>query len=274
MFSKNVHLKKPLKLSAWRKIAIGSWPKIGDPSVYGMIEFDVEPALAYIEKLKSENQVRITLTHFIAAAVGKTIGKNPQINCILRWGRLYPRETVDLFFQVASDTKGEDLSGTLIRNADQKSVVEIAREMEAKVTEIRVKKDPGYRKMKNLFSIVPGILAGPILGFSRFLMYGLNLWSPLLGAPRDSFGSCMITNIGSLGLDIAWAPLVPYSHVPFLIAVSAVREEPVVKDGKVTVGKRLTFGVTVDHRVIDGVHASYMARTVREIFENPSILGR
>ena len=32
----------------------------------------------------------------------------------------------------------------------------------------------------------------------------------------------MITNIGSIGLDQAYVPLVPYSRVPILIALGAV----------------------------------------------------
>src|SRR5262249_21267720 len=97
----------------------------------------------------------------------------------------------------------------------------------------------------------------------------LNIWTPLLGTPRDPFGSIMITNIGSLGLDMAFAPLVPYSRVPMLIALGAVREEPVVRGGQITVGKMIRLCSTFDHRVIDGVHAANMVRTAKAIFANP-----
>src|SRR5271168_4867669 len=107
LFSKNVQLGKALKLSSWRKIAIGSWRDAGDPSVYGILEFDVGPVLKHIEKLRADTGVRITLSHFIGKVLAVTFAKHPEINCILRFGRLYPRRTVDIFFQVASDPNGK-----------------------------------------------------------------------------------------------------------------------------------------------------------------------
>ena len=42
-------------------------------------------------------------------------------------------------------------------------------------------------------------------------MYTFNLDLSGLGMPRDAFGGVTITNVGSLGLDIAYVPLVPYT---------------------------------------------------------------
>ncbi len=79
----------------------------------------------------------------------------------------------------------------------------------------------------------------------------------------------MVTNIGSLGLDTAYAPLVPYSRVPIVIAVGAVKEEPVVDDGRLAIGKVMRLHATFDHRIIDGFHASVMSRVMREWMEDP-----
>ena len=65
----------------------------------------------------------------------------------------------------------------------------------------------------------------------------LNLDLRWAGIPSDPFGSVMITNVGSLGLDTAYVPLVPYSHVPILLALGAVKDSAVVEDGKVVAGK-------------------------------------
>src|SRR4029079_7524857 len=109
----------------------------------------------------------------------------------------------------------------------------------------------------------------PLLSLSGFVSYTLNLWTPLHGTPRDPFGSVMITNIGSLGLEVAFAPLVPYSRVPLVIAVGALRERPAVVDHHVTVARVITLCMTVDHRRFDGVQVGRMAKTVQEMFANP-----
>lgn len=267
--TKNVDLGSPLKTSSWRKVAIGTWKTAGDPSVYGFVDVDIAPALALIEKLRNQSGTRITLTHFVGKVVAEVLRRHPDINCILRFGRLYPRKNIDIFFQVASDSTGEDLSGMTVRNADQKSIIAIAQEMEERIRLIKQKKDHSFTKMKNTMGLLPGIFSQYILGFAGFLMYTLNLWSPLLGSPQDPFGSVMVTNIGSLGLDMAFAPLVPYSRVPLLITVGAVRETPIVRDNKVEAAKLLRLCATFDHRLIDGVHASHMVNTFRVVFQNP-----
>ncbi len=90
-----------------------------------------------------------------------------------------------------------------------------------------------------------------------------------MGVPKDSFGSIMLTNVGSLGLDEAFAPLVPYSRIPILIAAGSVQDKAVVRDGKIVVGKVIKLCATFDHRVIDGVHASHLSKSLKQIFANP-----
>jgi pyruvate dehydrogenase E2 component (dihydrolipoamide acetyltransferase) len=269
LLTRNVPLGKPLRNSPWRKIAIGTWQKIGDPSVYGTLEFDATKMLAYVKKIQASSQEKITITHFIGKAVGTTFAQHPALNCVLRWGRLYPRKTVDVFFQVASDNRGEDLSGCVIREADKKSIPEICREMNDHIHTIRQKGDPAFKKSKNTIKFIPGIFVGTLLNFLGFMLYTLNIWSPLLGSPRDSFGTVMVTNVGSLGLDMAFAPLVPYSRVAALLAVGAVQDRPIVRDGQIVIAPVLRIGVTVDHRLIDGMHGSQMFKTISAIFQDP-----
>ncbi len=269
MFKRNIPLGPPLRLSSWRKVAIGTWRSAGDPSVYGIADLQARPAIDYLEKIKDRTGVRVTLTHFAGRAVAEVLSRHHEINAILRWGRLYPRKSVDIFFQVASDGKGRDLSGTTIREADKKSIEAIGREMQERIDRIRTQGDPEFKQMKGLFGMLPGFLAGPLLSISGFIMYSLNLWSPLMGAPRDPFGSAMITNIGSLGLETAFAPLVPYSRVPLLISMGAVVDKPVVQDGKVVAAPVVRLCVTFDHRLVDGVHAAKMYKTLEAIFRDP-----
>lgn len=268
-FRKNVDLGAPLKLTPFRKIAIGTWRSAGDPSVYGIMQYDVRPALEYLEKLRERTGEKLTLTHFVGKSVSHILKQHPELNSILRFGRLYPRRSIDIFFQVASDTKGDDLSGTTIRNADQKSIQEIARELQGSARTIREKGDPAFKKMKQSLKLLPGWLSWWVIQFTAFVQYTLNLWSPIFGTPPDPFGSIMITSIGPLGLEFALAPLVPYSRVPCVLTVGAIHDAPVVHQGKLEVAPVIQLGITFDHRLIDGVHAAKMASLLKRIFSNP-----
>lgn len=269
LLRKNIDLLPAKRVSAWRKVAIGTWNSIGDPSVYGFMDIPIEKALDFIERKSKQTGARITLTHFVGKAVGEIIRQNPSINCILRFGRLYPRKDIDIFFQVATDQSGHDLSGMLIRKIDQKSIQDVAEEANRTVKNIRTGTDQTYQKSKALIGRFPGFFARYFLSLSGFIMYTLNLWSPLLGAPRDPFGGAMITNIGSLGLETAFGPLVPYSRVPFLMVLGNHQDKPVVRDGQIVIAKMLRISVTFDHRLIDGMHGSKMVQLLNQIFEDP-----
>src|SRR5512138_915468 len=104
-----------------------------------------------------------------------------------------------------------------------------------------------------------------------FLCYTLNLDLRRFGVASDPFGSLMITNIGSLGLDTAYAPLVPFSRVPLLFAIGETRDEVLVENGRPVVGKIMKVNATMDHRVIDGFHAARIAKVLREWMENPDV---
>jgi pyruvate dehydrogenase E2 component (dihydrolipoamide acetyltransferase) len=215
--------------------------------------------------------VKVTLTHYVGWAIARCIAEHPAINCVQRWGKLYPRQDVDIFFQIATDPSGKDLSGTVIRNADQKTPVDLAKELEGKSKSVRTQGDRDYAQMKGTIGMLPGWAVGPFLTLGSYLLYGLNLWGKWIGSPRDSFGSVMVTSIGSLGLDMAFAPLVPYSRCPMVIAVSAAKKEAVVReDGKIEAATVLRLCTTFDHRLIDGVHAAQMTKTLKVIFSNPS----
>jgi pyruvate/2-oxoglutarate dehydrogenase complex dihydrolipoamide acyltransferase (E2) component len=259
---------QPLALSSWRKIALGTWHGGGDPSVYGTLELNaariVEGRRRYAERTGKKPP---TVTAIVAAATAAVLKQYPQLNGLIRWGRIYLRSSVTLFVQAAVDDEGRELSGVSIRDAERKSLEELVDEMAAKVAAIREDRDPNFKKVKGQFRLLPAALVRPLLNFVSFLLYTLNLDLSSLGMARDMFGSVMITSIGTLGLDQAFAPLVPYSRVPLLLAVGAVRDAPVVVDGQLAVAPVFKICATFDHRFIDGLYAAKMAKTLRRLLE-------
>ncbi len=271
MISKNIAKIKKVRMSPWRKISLGTWRVSGDSSVYGMVELDAGPALAMVREYNDRGE-KLTLTHLAAKAVAKTIQENPVINRVVRWGQLWQREDVDVFLHVAVDEEGEDLTGIVLRGLDKKPLAEAMAEVNQRARRLRAEGDPHFNKIKSVVGFVPTMLLRYVLDGIGFVLFNLNLWSPALNVERDPFGSVMVTSIGSLGAEFAFTPIPYYSRVPLIVAVGAARPGAVVDEatGQLRVGQRIKFGVTFDHRVIDGVHASKMAKSFRRHFENPA----
>ena len=268
----NLDLVPKKDVSSFRKIAIGTWRTAYDPSVYGTMELRMDEAMRYIAEFRARTGRRLTVSHLLAKASAIALRDCPDANSILRWNRVYLRKNIGIFFQVVMTDEGEgktDLSGATLYDVEDKTLVQILDEFEEKVDKVRKRQDPALEKTRGLFLSIPYLMLNFVLRVISFLSYTLNLDLRALGIPKDPFGSLMITNIGTLGLDTAYVPLVPYSRVPILLAAGAVKEEPIVVDGKVTVGKVMRVNATFDHRFIDGFHAAVMSRTLRRYIEHP-----
>jgi pyruvate dehydrogenase E2 component (dihydrolipoyllysine-residue acetyltransferase) len=79
-----------------------------------------------------------------------------------------------------------------------------------------------------------------------------------------------ISNMGMLGVEHFAAVIVPPQAA--ILAVSAVKDKPVVRNGQLTVGKTMMLTVACDHRVIDGVVGARFLNEVKRFLENPASL--
>jgi len=268
----NLDLVKKTDLSSFRRIAIGTWRTAYDPSVYGTMEIRMDEATRYIAEFRRKTGRRLTVSHLMAKAAAVALKECPDANAIMRWNRIYLRKRIGVFFQVVMEDEGADkvdLSGATLHDVEGKTLLEICDEFESKVSAVKARKDPALEKTRKSFLNIPFFLLNGVLKVMSFLSYTLNLDLRRFGIPSDPFGSIMITNVGSLGLDVAYVPLVPYSRVPILLAVGAVKDRAVVDDGKLRPGKIMTVNATFDHRIIDGFHAAVMSRILRKYLENP-----
>lgn len=274
-----VELEKVTDTSPFRKIAMGTWKVAKDPSVYSILEVDMGPVLELLPEYIKKHDVKITPAHLVGKAVAYCMKRRPEINGLIRGSRIYLRKEVALFYQVNIPGKAEGpngdkvkkatLAGAVVRGAENMSVAEIAQDLQDRASKVKEGKDQEMKKNLNTFKYLPWWAAKYYLDFASFLIYGLNLNLSWLGIPKDPFGSVMITNVGGMGIDVALAPLCPYTRVPLLLATGALTEKPWVVDGKVEVRPVMPIGVTFDHRMIDGVHAAVMARDFKMCFAEP-----
>jgi pyruvate/2-oxoglutarate dehydrogenase complex dihydrolipoamide acyltransferase (E2) component len=248
-------------------MAVHAWDPPSDPTVCGDVDLDVTEALEVVRELRERTSVKVTITHLVGRAVALAIREKPEINAIVRFGRLYQRDTIDIFFQVAFEG-GKNLAGHKVDRADEKPVVAIARELTEGVGQVREGRSESGRASKR-FSRVPPMLMPLLVKASTFVTYDLGLDLSRVGVPFDAFGSAMVTNVGSFGLTGGFAPLLPFSRCPLLILVGEVQQRAVVRDGTVVARPVLPVGVTFDHRLMDGFQAGVLAKRFREVMESP-----
>jgi pyruvate dehydrogenase E2 component (dihydrolipoamide acetyltransferase) len=86
--------------------------------------------------------------------------------------------------------------------------------------------------------------------------------------PEQMEGSTFtISNLGMFGIEEFTAIINPPNAC--ILAVGAIRDVPVVKNGEVVPGKRMKVTLSSDHRVVDGAKAADFLNTLRQMLENP-----
>ena len=80
-------------------------------------------------------------------------------------------------------------------------------------------------------------------------------------------GTLTVTNLGMFGTEEFTAIINPPQAA--ILAVGAARDEAVVDDGQISLGKVMRVTLSVDHRPVDGVNAAHWMRAFVSLIENP-----
>ena len=240
-----------------------------DPQFFGDIQLDAEPMLSYIANARRVQDVHVTMTHLVGRAVAHGLATVPELRLRPAHGRLYERESIDVFF-IVTTSGGQELTGFKVSRADCKSAVEIAAEVNSRYAGIGAGVDPELGRGMALLGKLPPSMLGAGLRVGAWLTSDLNLDLSRIGLPRQAFGGAMITSVGMWGVSHAYSPLAHYYRVPVLVLVGAVTKRPAVVDDRVVVRPMLTISATFDHRYVDGYHAAKFAEAARAYCEAPA----
>src|SRR5262249_16965573 len=133
--------------SSWRRLAISTWRRPNNSTVYATIEIDATAALDLIARLRDTHGAHVTLTHLVAKSLALALRRYTEGNGLVIGHRVYLRHDVDIFCQVASED-GRDLSGVKLKRVDQRPLLDIASELNARAERIRARQDVEVERTK------------------------------------------------------------------------------------------------------------------------------
>jgi carboxylesterase len=256
---------------SFRKTAVAIWRAPNDPTLAGTTSVEVTKALHYLRERSSAAGARLTVTHLVVRAVALAMRRFPESNTKVHWGRILVRDRVDVFVQVDIDG-GSDLSGTLVEDADRKTIEGIAKAVESGAAKLRAGTDPMYGFVLSLVRRLPSFLVRPLYGFASLVVNVLHRDLPVTGLRRDPFGCAMVSNVGMFGLDVGYGAFVPIARCGVFVVVGEVKTRPWVVGDQVEPRPVLNLSGIFDHRLFDGYHAGRLAREVRRYLEEPALL--
>lgn len=199
------------------------------PAVSVLADFEVDALARLLAEgsLSTGSDVRVTLTHVAIRLVAGALGRFPLLNATIEDGAVRVFDEVNI--GVATALPDGNLVVPVVRNADRKTLVEIARDA----------------------SRLAAAAAGGRLA---------------LDDVRG--GTFTLTNVGMVRGTLWQTPLVNLPQCAIL-ALGRVRDAPVVRDGQLAVGKAMGASLSFDHRIVSGFPASQFMDLLGERFMTP-----
>ena len=84
-------------------------------------------------------------------------------------------------------------------------------------------------------------------------------------------GTFTISNLGMFDVNEFIAVINPPQVA--ILAIGSVAQVPVVKDGEITIGNKMSITLSADHRALDGAEVATFLQSVRTYLENPVLLA-
>lgn len=181
--------------------------------------------------LMRDMNIHLTFLPFIIKAAIAAIKENPNFNAS------YDKERSEVirknYYNIGLAAEAPDgLKVVVIKNADKKSIVQLAKEIQELADKVKNKTITIEEMQDSTFTI---------------------------------------TNIGSLGGGFLAVPMINYPDVAIL-GILKIRDMPVVEEGMVRVGKVMPFSLVFDHRVVDGAEAVKFGNAFIKYLEDPELL--
>lgn len=201
-----------------------------------MGEFDMTEMVKLRESfLKQEKMIstRITYTEMLVLAIAKVLKDNPLLNASLIDNEIKLWEDINIGVAVGLGEKGDQgLIVPVVKNADKKPLVEISQAVKAMVEKAQAGK------------LMPDDVTG---------------------------GTFTLTSIGARGVSFFQTPIINQPESAIL-GVGPIMQRPVAKDGQIQISPIMTYSLTYDHRIVDGVVAETFLLRLKEFLEAPGLL--
>lgn len=255
----------------WRVTAAAIYTTPTDSRVYGTLDIDVTSAKKFLDEKRAEG-VKLTMVHLATAVLARAIAFDvPEMNCFIRRGAVVGRERLDVMVPVS--VGGESgVTAAVVRDAHARRVSDIAEEIRNKASRGRAGEEIRAAKNKYLLNRIPWPLRRPVFLLLKWITVDMGTEIPALGLSAHSFGSFVVSDIGSFGLNTGMTALMPAAKVPCVVVLGKIEEKPVVRNGEIVVRTMLPLTGTFDHRIVDGMQIGKLARAIKRNFRKPAWL--
>ncbi|MFC7364889.1 MULTISPECIES: dihydrolipoamide acetyltransferase family protein [Bhargavaea] len=201
------------------------------PHAWTMVEVDVTGLVQYRDSIKNEFKSKegfgLTYFAFFVKAVAQALKEFPMMNSMWAGDKIVQKKAINISIAVATE---DALFVPVIRDADEKTIKGIAREVKELADKVR---------------------------------------SGKLKSEEMQGGTFTVNNTGSFG-SVQSMGIINYPQAAILQVESIVKRPVIMDGGMFAARDMVNLCLSLDHRVLDGLVAGRFLARVKEILENIS----
>ena len=249
------------------------YPNRCDNEAYMKLAIDISHTEEYIKEYnKAHPDKKIAIFDVVICAALKTLRLRPQMNRFIANQTLYQRNDVTAAFTVKKEFR-DDGDETLARITSEESdtLESISRKVRDQIALCKTQDDESTEAMNFIMKLPGKHLIGAI---ARFLdKHG---WMPKSVIATDPYQcSVVLTNLGSIGMDIGYHHLMNWGTNSVFIIVGTKKNTPHFDQaGNVTMKRELDLAFTIDERISDGFYYARSLKMIKKLVENPELMEK
>lgn len=228
-----------------------------DTHIFACLDIDASSLMTFIDDARTQASVTVTIDQLVGRAATWAIERQPATNAHFDDEKIVTHESVDLLF-ITQSLISDTFHGFRLEDATEKTVLEIARELEIREKQCRDYPD----EVGNLRNRVSTRLLGAAQRVTKVL-------DQMSSGTGPMHGSALVMSVGLFGNRRTNAALSKSFQVPAVFEARDLVQRAVVVDDEVVIRPMLRLSATVDRRVIDRRAADDLMADLREYCASP-----
>jgi len=247
-----------IKVDPGRKILMDAVSAARRPDGYGVMLLDLLPAKEFREEFRKRHGISLTHLHLIIKACAMVIRKHPWAHYMIERYRIIKPSSIDIGVSVAGEETVTPV--VVIREADKKTLKEIAEEFRKKTGEALREEEEKLNDLKRIGKFIP---------FNFLRRRIIQYFAENYRLRRKMVGTAQISMMNTRETDI-FIPTVMGTTA--LLGVGGVANRPLVVGDRVEVRPSVYVSIEIDHRTWHVRNGAELAKEFKWLMEHPQEL--
>lgn len=248
-------------------------PQRIDAVNYITVKVPCDPMDEFIAR-ERRNGNKYTYMHLMFATIVRVLYIRKKMNRFIMRGSIYQRNEITISMDVKKKLEDEGEAMTLkFHFTGRESLPQVF-----KIVDDEINKNMSADNVDTTTKV-----AGKLVKFPDWMFrwaFGIFRWMDKHGMLTKGLidaspfhTSCFFTNLKSIKLSHIYHHIYNFGTTSIFIAMGKEKMEPTVVDNKeLKVGKVLTFGMSLDERIADGLYMGKTLRLIQDLLANPDAL--